>query len=60
MTCPVIDNAASCEIHGQNVMCLKELKDNGVECSWVGGRTNVHDEEQSGRLSAMSDDFVHS
>jgi hypothetical protein len=34
--------------------------DIGVECSKVGGRTNVHNEEQSGWPSVMSDDFVQS
>jgi hypothetical protein len=36
-----------CTIHGQNVM----FKD---------GRTNVHDEEWSGRPSVVSDDLVQS
>jgi hypothetical protein len=35
-----------------------EIKDNGVECSKMGGRTNVHDEERSGRSSVVSDDLV--
>jgi hypothetical protein len=36
------------------MQCVKELYNNGVECSEKGGRTNVHEEEQSGRLSVMS------
>jgi hypothetical protein len=39
---------------------VNELKESGVECSKMGGRTNVQDEERSGRLSVVSDDLVQS
>jgi hypothetical protein len=39
---------------------VKELQDNGVECSKIGEQMNIHDEEQSGRPSAVSDDLVQS
>jgi hypothetical protein len=47
-----------CAGYGQNVI-VKELQDSGVECSKMGGRTNVQDEERSGRPSVVSDDLVH-
>jgi hypothetical protein len=33
---------------------------NGAEFSKMGGRTNVHDEERSGRPSVMNDDLAQS
>jgi hypothetical protein len=36
------------------------ILDNGVECSKMRGRTNVHDERRSGRPSVVSDDLVQS
>jgi hypothetical protein len=36
---------------------VEELQDrgSGVECSKMGGRTNVHEEERNGRPSVMND-----
>jgi hypothetical protein len=36
---------------------VKELYDNGVGRSKMGVRTNVHDEDLSGRPSVVSDDY---
>jgi hypothetical protein len=33
---------------------VKELHENGVECSKMDVRTNIHDEEQSDRSSVVS------
>jgi hypothetical protein len=39
---------------------VKELQDNGVECSKMSGRINVRDEERFGRPSVVSDNLVRS
>jgi hypothetical protein len=38
-------------VYGQNEMS----EDNGVECSKMGGWTNVHNEEQSGQPAICSE-----
>jgi hypothetical protein len=39
---------------------MNELQDNGAECSKMGERTNVHNEERSGWPPVVSDDLVQS
>jgi hypothetical protein len=48
-------------IYGQNVMSdggVRQRCGNSAECSNMGERTNVYDEERSGRPSVVSDDIV--
>jgi hypothetical protein len=42
-------------LHAKNTVLGKSIADNGVECSKMGERTNVHDEEQSGRPAICSE-----
>jgi hypothetical protein len=37
---------------------VKELYDKGAECTQMSERTNVHEEEQNGQPSVVSDDLV--
>jgi hypothetical protein len=47
-----------CEVYGQNVMSEGPVRQ---QCRMSkNGRTNVHDEEQSGPPSSVSDDLVES
>jgi hypothetical protein len=78
MTCPTIDNPASCAIravirflHTENTSAAQNLRElcaavygenvmsGGTVRQWCrmfkDGRTNVHDEERSGRLAICSE-----
>jgi hypothetical protein len=66
MMCPVIYDPASCEIrlgvhflHAKN-MSAAEIYAQFMARMFKDGRTNIHDEEQSGWPSVVSDDDVQS
>jgi len=44
-----------CEVYGPNVMSESKVRQ---WCRLFKGHTNVHDEERSGRLSAITDDLM--
>jgi arsenate reductase-like glutaredoxin family protein len=74
--CPVIDNSSSCKIrtvihflHAKNMseFCMvysQNVMSEGTVRQWCrmfkDGRRNVHNEEQSGLPSVVSDDLVQS
>ncbi|KAL4706020.1 hypothetical protein ACJJTC_014242 [Scirpophaga incertulas] len=52
---PIDIHREICEVYGQNIMS------DGMVRKWVAfkdGRTNVHDEERSGRPSVVNEDLV--
>jgi hypothetical protein len=59
-------NMSAAEIHLE--LCAaaydQHIMSEGIVSPWcrmfIDGRTNVHDEERSGRAFVVSDDFVHS